>query len=105
MSTLLDLNDLPPLLKSKLSKVNKDEILNVGYIDVMENDLAYRIFKINNKIDEHKATFENDFTTINNIATSYKREQIIEDWIRKSINKTFIKIDEDIVNCNFKIIG
>ena len=102
MSTLLDLNDLPPLLKSKLSKVNKGEILNVGYIDVMENDLAYRIFKINNKIDEHKATFENDFTTINNIATSYKREQIIEDWIRKSINKTFIKIDEDIVNCNFK---
>ena len=31
-----------------------------------------------------------------------KREQIIEDWIRKSINKTFIKIDKDIVNCNFK---
>ena len=102
MSTLLDLNDLPPFLKSKLSKVNKDDILNVGYVDVMENDLAYRIFKINNKIDEHKATFENDFTIINNIATSYKREQIIEDWIRNIIKKTFIKIDEDIINCNLK---
>ena len=102
MSTLLDLNDLPPFLKSKLSKVNKDDILNVGYVDIMENDLAYRIFKINNKIEEHSATFENDFTIINNIATSYKREQIIEDWIRNIIKKTFIKIDEDIINCNLK---
>ena len=82
MSTLLVLNDLPPFLKSKLSTVKKDEILNVGYIDFMENDFAYRIFKINNKVEEHSATFENDFTIINNIATSYKREQIIEDWIR-----------------------
>ena len=102
MSTLLVLNDLPPFLKSKLSTVKKDEILNVGYIDVMENDFAYRIFKINNKIDEHRATFENDFTTINNIATTFKREQIIENWIRNYIKKTFIKIDDDIINCNFK---
>ena len=72
--------------------------MNAVYIDGIDDDYAYRIFKINNKIDEHKATFENDFTTINNIATSYKREQIIEDWIRNSINKTFIKIDKDIVN-------
>tara|TARA_B100001939_G_C16939343_1_gene617630 strand:+ start:1658 stop:2983 length:1326 start_codon:yes stop_codon:yes gene_type:complete len=102
MSTLLVLNDLPPFLKSKLSTVKKDEILNVGYIDVMENDFAYRIFKINNKVEEHRATFENDFTTINNIATTFKREQIIENWIRNYIKKTFIKIDDDIINCNFK---
>ena len=102
MSSLLVLNDLPPFLKSKLSTVKKDEILNVGYIDVMENDFAYRIFKINNKVEEHRATFENDFTTINNIATTFKREQIIENWIRNYIKKTFIKIDDDIINCNFK---
>jgi len=102
MSTLLVLNDLPPFLKSKLSTVKKDEILNVGYIDVMENDFAYRIFKINNKVEEHRATFENDFTTINNIATTFKREQIIENWIKNYIKKTFIKIDDDIINCNFK---
>ena len=78
MSTLLDLNDLPPFLKSKLSKVNKDDILNVGYVDIMENDLAYRIFKINNKIEEHSATFENDFTIINNIATSYKENKLLK---------------------------
>jgi len=102
MSTLLVLNDLPPLLKSKLTRVNKGDILNVGYIDGIENDFAYRIFKINNKIDEHKATFENDFTTINNIATTFKRDQIIEEWIRDQILKTFIKIDNNLINCSFK---
>ena len=34
--------------------------------------------------------------------TSDLREQIIEDWIRNIIKKTFIKIDEDIINCNLK---
>ena len=85
-----------------MSSVNKGEILNAGFVDVMENDFAYRIFKVNNKIEEHRATFENDFTTINNIATTFKREQIIENWIRNYIKKTFIKIDDDIINCNFK---
>jgi len=102
MSTLLVLNDLPPLLKSKLNRVNKGEILNVGYIDGIENDFAYRIFKINNKIEEHKATFENDFTTINNIATTFKRDQIIEEWIRDKASKTYIKIDNNLINCSFK---
>lgn len=102
MSTLLTSNDLPPLLKSKLSRVNKGDILNVGYIDGIENDFAYRIFKINNKIEEHKATFENDFTTINNIATTFKRDQIIEQWIRDQTSKTFIKINNNVINCSFK---
>ena len=102
MSTLLVLNDLPALLKSKLSRVNKGEILNVGYIDGIENDFAYRIFKINNKIEEHKATFQNDFTTINNIATNFKRDLIIEEWIRDQASKTFIKIDNNLINCSFK---
>tara|TARA_B100001093_G_scaffold455381_1_gene465466 strand:+ start:49354 stop:50682 length:1329 start_codon:yes stop_codon:yes gene_type:complete len=102
MSTLLVSNDLPPLLKSKLSRVSKGDILNVGYIDGIENDFAYRIFKINNKIDEHKATFENDFTTINNIATTFKSDQIIEEWIQHQKSKTFIKIDDNLINCSFK---
>lgn len=102
MSTLLTSNDLPPLLKSKLSRVNKGDILNVGYIDGIENDFAYRIFKINNKIEEHKATFENDFTIINNIATTFKRDQIIEQWIRDQTSKTFIKINNNVINCSFK---
>jgi peptidyl-prolyl cis-trans isomerase SurA len=102
MSTLLVSNDLPPLLKSKLSRVSKGDILNVGYIDGIENDFAYRIFKINNKIDEHKATFENDFTTINNIATTFKSDQIIEEWIQDQKSKTFIKIDDNLINCSFK---
>tara|TARA_B100001115_G_C15839538_1_gene420524 strand:- start:685 stop:2013 length:1329 start_codon:yes stop_codon:yes gene_type:complete len=102
LSTLLVLNDLPPLLKTKLSRVNKGEILNAGYIDGLDDDYAYRIFKINNKIEEHKATFEKDFTTINNIATTFKREQIIEEWIKDYSTRTFIKISSDIINCNFK---
>ena len=102
LSTLLVLNDLPSLLKTKLNRVNKDEILNAGYIDGLDDDYAYRIFKINNKIEEHKASFEKDFTTINNIATTFKREQIIEEWIKHSSTRTFIKISSDFINCNFK---
>ena len=61
---------------------------------------AYRIVRVNNKIDEHKANIANDFDTLKDYALANKKQNIIDKWILVNIPITYIKVSEDLSICS-----
>tara|TARA_B110000116_G_scaffold147456_1_gene127570 strand:+ start:12031 stop:13362 length:1332 start_codon:yes stop_codon:yes gene_type:complete len=61
---------------------------------------AYRIVKLNNKIDEHKANIADDFDKLKEYALVNKKQSIIDKWILNNIPNTYIKVSEDLSICS-----
>jgi hypothetical protein len=43
-----------------------------------------------------------DFSMIKDFALNIKKQDELIVWIQKTINKTYIKINSEILNCEFK---
>jgi peptidyl-prolyl cis-trans isomerase SurA len=102
MSTMHTIEDLSPLLKKTVKILGENEISSPIIMNDKDDSQAYRIIKINKKIEAHKANLVDDFAMIKEIAMSIKKQEEIVLWTEKTINKTYIKINSDILNCKFK---
>ncbi len=60
------------------------------------------IVKLKKKTESHIANIKDDFEVMREIVIEQKREDAIEKWIRKKIKNTYVRIDDNWVNCDFK---
>ena len=61
---------------------------------------AYRLIKLNNKIDEHKANVVDDFDLLKEYALANKKQKVLEKWVTDNINDTYINISKDLSVCS-----
>ena len=64
---------------------------------------AYRLIKVKRKVEKHTVNLENDFDRLQQIALSDKRLKIIRKWAENLIAKTYIRINEKYIDCDFSI--
>lgn len=64
---------------------------------------AYRLIKVNRKTDAHKVDLTLDYDKIQNSALESKKTDIIKEWANKRLKKTYVKIDSDYKDCDFKL--
>ena len=93
-------------LDSDVSKVlttmNLNEISKpFETVDPESQQVIYKIVKMINKIDSHKANLQNDYQQIANMFLAKKREDTLLEWIGERQAQTYIRIDETYANCNF----
>lgn len=62
---------------------------------------GYRLIKLKNRIDPHKANLKDDYQRIAMMANQEKKKEIMKDWIRKRSKITYIKLDKEYT-CNFE---
>jgi peptidyl-prolyl cis-trans isomerase SurA len=74
-------------------------------IDRQSNKEVCAIVKLKSKVDTHKADLTNDFQTIKQQLVEQTSERIIQNWIKKKIQETYIMIDPEWVNCDFEYEG
>lgn len=82
------------------------EIMNIG--DISDPSLsksqdgtqaAYRLIKLNNKIEEHKANIVDDFDLLKEYALSNKKQSVLEKWVIDNLANTYINISNDLSEC------
>ena len=61
---------------------------------------AYRLIKLNNKIDEHKANAVDDFDLLKEYALANKKQKVLEKWVTDNINDTYINLSKDLSVCS-----
>ena len=61
---------------------------------------AYRLVKLNNKIDEHKANVVDDFDLLKEYALANKKQKVLEKWVTDNINDTYINLSKDLSVCS-----
>lgn len=62
---------------------------------------GYRLLKLRNRIDPHRANLKDDYQRISNMANQEKKKELMKDWIKKRSKITYIKLDPDYM-CQFE---
>lgn len=67
----------------------------------MDGKPGFRIIKLKNRIDPHKANLKEDYQRISNMATVKKKRELVSDWIRMRSKITYIRLDKEYA-CKFE---
>ena len=65
--------------------------------------IIFKITKLQERTQEHKANLKHDFSTIQQMALQKKQQEIIQKWIKKKKANTYIHIDESFINCEIAV--
>ena len=102
MSTLHAIDEMSPTLKFAVENLEEGSFSSPAVAQMPDETKAYRILKLNKRIEEHKANLVDDFSMIKDFAINIKKQEELMKWIAKTISNTYIKINDDISSCEFK---
>lgn len=71
-------------------------------VDPESRQSVYKIVKLMNKVEAHKANLQNDYQYLADMFLVQKREKALEKWIANRQAQTYIRIDATYANCNFE---
>jgi len=97
-----ELTKMDPLLYNQVREL-KDNQISAPFLEEDRSGLKkYKILKVTNRFDEHKAEYSKDYTKIKELALKEKQVSKIKKWMDEKIESTYININSDYKNCNFK---
>ena len=97
-----ELTKMDPLLYNQVREL-KDNEISAPFLEEDRSGLKkYKILKVTNRYDEHKANYSKDYTKIKELALKEKQVFKIKEWMDEKIESTYININSDYKNCNFK---
>lgn len=88
--------------KIDLDKLNQGDITK-PILFKTEAGNAYRLIKVKSKIPAHKVNLKDDYDKILNSALESTKSKAIMDWANKRVAKTYIRVDKEYKDCDFKI--
>ncbi len=97
-----ELTKMDPTLYNQVRNLKDDEI---SY-PILEEDPRgggpkYKILKVTNRYDEHKADFAKDYIKIQELAKTEKQYKAIKKWMDEHIKDTYISVNEGNRDCDF----
>ncbi|MBT3417902.1 MAG: peptidylprolyl isomerase [Flavobacteriales bacterium] len=98
-SSLFTTESLPDDVRYSAEKLEEGEISSVNLFTMNDGTKAYRIIKINKKIEEHTANLTDDYSKIHDYAVNSKKQLEIVSWIDKMIDETYIRFEDLILEC------
>ena len=97
-----ELTKMDPLLYNQVREL-KDNQISAPFLEEDRSGLKkYKILKVTNRFDEHRAEYSKDYTKIKELALKEKQVAKIKSWMDEKIESTYININSDYKNCNFK---
>ncbi|MBP5516501.1 MAG: peptidylprolyl isomerase [Bacteroidales bacterium] len=85
------------------SQMNAGEVSNATAMKTEENHDAYRIVTVTRRNPEHKANLTDDYDRIYYAALESAKQERILSWAQKTIKNTYIHIDDEFKDCNFRL--
>lgn len=97
-----ELTNMDPTLYNQVRNLKEDQI---SY-PLLEEDPRgggpkYKILKVTNRYDEHKADFAQDYIKVQELAKTEKQYKAIKKWMDEHINDTYISVNEENRDCDF----
>lgn len=97
-----ELTKMDPTLYNQVRSLKDNEISN----PILEDDPRgggpkYKILKVTNRYDEHKADFAKDYMKIQQLAKTEKQYKAIKKWMDEHIEETYISVNDSNRECDF----
>ena len=100
MSTSHTLEDMAPALRLVVEKLKENQLSSPAIIQMQDENKAYRILRLNKRIDQHKANLVDDFSKIKEYSINSKKQLTLEKWKNKTIELTYIRLSKDLAKCD-----
>ena len=97
-----DLTRMDPTLYARVSTLKKGDLTDVFLDRTREGKEMFKIILMKSKTDAHTADLVKDYVKIQGLALQKKKEETIAKWTKDKIGDTYIKINKDYSNCDFK---
>ncbi len=99
------MQELPPEVAKTVDKMNVGEISKAFTMINEKGKEICAIVKLKTRINGHKATITDDYQQLKDVVLEKRRAEKLDKWIREKQKSTYVRIDENWRNCNFKYPG
>ena len=96
-----ELTKMDPSLYGQVSVLKDGEVSQPILSEEQGTGKFYKIITVNNRTEEHKADFSQDYLKIKELALRDKQIKTIGKWTEEKIAETYIKIGQDYKECEF----
>ncbi|WP_243397028.1 peptidylprolyl isomerase [Flagellimonas pacifica] len=97
-----ELTNMDPTLYNQVRNIKDGEITKPLREDNPRGGAPkFKIMKISNRYDEHKADFAKDYMKIQELALREKQFKAIKDWMEEHIEDTYIHVNAGNRGCDF----
>lgn len=97
-----ELTKMDPALYNQIQNLKDGEISRpLKEDDPRGGAPKFKIMKISNRFDEHRADFAKDYLKIQELALREKQFKSIKKWMDEHIEENYIHVDPDNRNCDF----
>ena len=96
-----ELTKMDPEFYAQIQNLKDNDISPVIKDGDRINPIKFKIVTVTERVDEHEATFAQDYLKIKALSLQEKQLNAIEKWQEEKIMDTFIKINGELRNCDF----
>lgn len=100
-----EMQELPQEIARAVDKLKVGEISAPFMMINKKGKEVCSIVKLKSRINGHKATLTEDFQALKDVVLGKKRAEKLKKWILEKQQKTYIRINENWRNCDFKYPG
>lgn len=93
---------IDPKVFFNIEKLNPGEISRPVVRVNEEEKKTVSLFYLKSRTEPHRANLKDDYSTIMEWAMNKKRGEVINKWIADKISKTYFRINESYLDCNFQ---
>ena len=105
ISSRFEMKDLPQDVAKVVDTLKVGEVSRAFRMTNKSGQEVCAVVMLKNRIDGHPANMTEDFQTLRGVVIAKRSEEKIEQWIQDKINTTYIRINPDWRNCQFKYKG
>jgi len=100
--TVEELSQMDQKLVLVINELNIGDVSKtMEYVSYPDNKPAFRLVKLKNRIDPHKANLKDDYQKLSQMATMDKNRKAVKEWIKKRSKLTYIKLEDGYDKCAF----
>lgn len=105
-TTRFEMSQLPQEVAKKINDMEVGEISDAFVMtDPKRNCDIVALVKLTARIPAHKANLSDDYQTIKGLYENAAKQRMIDEWIAKKIKDTYVKIEDNWIDCEFEHDG
>jgi peptidyl-prolyl cis-trans isomerase SurA len=101
-TTWFEMDQLEPQVSFVINKLDVGEISSPVPAKTEEGKEAYRLIKLKDRAEPHRANLNDDYSLITGWALEFKKQEKIREWVDKNVQNAYIMVIDDYKTCEFE---
>lgn len=102
LGTKHDVSTLTPEMNLTLLNLKKGQISDPVLVTSQDGKQSYAVFRLDEKTPAHRANLKDDYEIFKTVAEQELKRKETDKWVKKKIAETYVKVDDEFINCTFE---